>query len=177
MKSLKITTSILLSALFTSNISFAQSFSYVDTEYILDKIPEYKSAQKQLDELAENWKAEIRVKVQEVDNLYNAYQAEQVLLPDEIRKKRENEILKKEDELNKLKEAKFGKEGDLFKKRKELIKPIQDKVFDAIQKLAQNEGIDFVFDKSGAVTMLFVNAKYDRSDEVLEILGIENIEK
>ncbi|MBT3301965.1 MAG: OmpH family outer membrane protein [Bacteroidetes bacterium] len=177
MKSLKITTSILLLALFTSNISFAQSFSYVDTEYILDKIPEYKSAQKQLDELAENWKAEIRVKVQEVDNLYNAYQAEQVLLPDEIRKKRENEILKKEDELNKLKEAKFGKEGDLFKKRKELIKPIQDKVFDAIQKLAQNEGIDFVFDKSGAVTMLFVNAKYDRSDEVLEILGIENIEK
>ena len=177
MKSLKITTSILLLALFTSNISFAQSFSYVDTEYILDKIPEYKSAQKQLDELAENWKAEIRVKVQEVDNLYKAYQAEQVLLPDEIRKKRENEILKKEDELNKLKEAKFGKEGDLFKKRKELIKPIQDKVFDAIQKLAQNEGIDFVFDKSGAVTMLFVNAKYDRSDEVLEILGIENIEK
>jgi outer membrane protein len=168
---------LLVISLFLSTASFSQSFSYVDTEYILDKIPEYKSAQKQLDELAEKWKSDIRIKVEEIDKLYKSYQAEQVLLPDDIRKKREEEILKKEDELNKLKEAKFGQEGELFKKRKELIKPIQDKVFDAIQKLAQDEAIDFVFDKSGAVTMLFVNAKYDRSDEVLEILGIENIEK
>ncbi|MBC8344096.1 MAG: OmpH family outer membrane protein [Bacteroidetes bacterium] len=177
MKSLKIIGSVFFITLLSSTILFSQSFSYVDSEYILEKIPEYKSAQKQLDELAEKWKADIRMKVDEIDKLYKAYQAEQVLLPDEIRNKREDEILKKEDELNKLKETRFGKEGDLFKKRKELIKPIQDKVFDAIQKLAQDEGIDFVFDKSGAVTMLFVNAKYDRSDEVLEILGIENIEK
>ena len=101
MKSLKIIGSILFLALLTSSITLAQSFSYVDTEYILDKIPEYKSAQKQLNEFAEKWKADIRVKVDEIDKLYKAYQAEQVLLPDDIRKKREDEILKKEDELNK----------------------------------------------------------------------------
>ena len=177
MKSLKIFGTLLILSLFAGSNLQAQSFCYVDTEYILDKIPEYKSAQKQLDDLANKWKEEIRVKVEEIDKLYKSYQAEQVLLPEEIRKKREDEILKKEDDLNKLKEQKFGKEGELFQKRKELIKPIQDKVFDAIQKLATDEQLDFVFDKSGAVTMLFVNAKYDRSDEVLEILGIENTEK
>ena len=155
---------------------FAQHFSYVDTEYILDKMPEYKSAQKQLDNLAEQWKKEVDNKMKEIDKLYKQYQAEQVILPEGMRKKKEEEILKKEDELNKYKESKFGKEGELYKKRKELIKPVQDKVFDAIQKMARDEGLDFIFDKSGAVTMLYTNAKYDRSDEVLEILGITKTE-
>lgn len=150
----------------------SQKFCYVDTEYILDKMPEYKSAQKQLENLSDEWKKEIEKMVKEVETLYKQYQAEQVILPEGLRKKKEEEILKKEDELNKYKENKFGKEGELYKKRKELIKPVQDKVFDAIQKLARDEGLDFVFDKSGAVTMLYTNAKYDRSDEVLEILGI-----
>jgi outer membrane protein len=168
-------TSVLL--LLSSIGLYAQHFSYVDTEYILDKMPEYKSSQKQLDNLAEQWKKDVDAKMKEIDKLYKQYQAEQLLLPNDMRKKKEDEILQKEDELNKYKEAKFGKEGELFMKRKELVKPIQDKVFDAIQKLAKDEGIDFIFDKAGAVTMLYTNAKYDRSDEVLELLGVAKPDK
>jgi outer membrane protein len=153
--------------------SSAQSFSYVDSEYILEQMPEYRSAQKQLNSLAEEWKLEIDRKMKEIDQLYKDYQVEQVLLPEDQKRKKENEILKKEEELNKYKSEKFGKDGTLFMKRKELIKPIQDKVFEAIQKLAKEESIDFIFDKAGALTMLYSNAKYDRSDEILDILGIE----
>ena len=177
MKTLRISFLTSLLVLFSAIGLYAQHFSYVDTEYILDKMPEYKSSQKQLDNLAEQWKKDVDVKMKDIDKLYKQYQAEQLILPNDMRKKKEDEILQKEDELNKYKEAKFGKEGELFQKRKELVKPIQDKVFDAIQKLAKDEGIDFIFDKAGAVTMLYTNAKYDRSDEVLEILGITKPEK
>lgn len=163
-------------SLFLFTNVFSQRFCYVDTEYILDKIPEYKSAQKQLDNQADEWKKEIEKMVKEIETLYKQYQAEQVILPEDLRKKKEDEITKKEDDLNKYKESKFGKEGELYKKRQELIKPIQDKVFDAIQKLAKEESMDFIFDKSGEVTMLYTNAKYDRSDEVLEILGVTKSE-
>lgn len=176
MKNIKvILASLILSILALQG--FSQRFSYVDTDYILEKMPEYRSAQKQLDNLAEEWKAEIQAKMKEIDRLYKAYQAEQVLLPEDIRKKKEDEILAKENELNEYKKSKFGPEGELYKKRKELIKPIQDKVFEAIQELAKEEGLDFIFDKAGSVTMLYVNAKYDRSDEILEILGVENTSK
>jgi len=177
MKHVKILIATFTLVVFSFVLSYAQKFCYVDSEYILNQMPEYKAAQTQLDELAAKWKEEIKQKMDEIDKLYKAYRAEQVLLPEEIRKKREDEILKKEDEMNKFKEEKFGKNGELFKKRQELVKPIQDKVFDAIQKLASDEGFDFVFDKSGAVTMLYVNAKYDRSDEVLELLGIDVTKK
>ncbi len=176
MKSVK-TLGILFVSLVLSSVTFAQRFSYVDTDYILEKMPEYRSAQKQLESIAAEWKAEIETKASAIEKLYKAYQAEQVLMPEDIRKNKEDEILKLEDELNTYKKAKFGQDGELFKKRKELIKPIQDKVFEAIQELAQDEGLDFIFDKAGAVTMLYVNAKYDRSDEVLEILGIEKTDK
>lgn len=170
-KYLIVALAFLLFSGFTGKL-YSQKFCYVDTEYILDKIPEYKSAQKQLDNLADEWKKEIDRMAKEIEALYKQYQAEQLIVPEDVRKKKEEEITKKEDELNKYKESKFGKEGELYKKRKELIKPIQDKVFDAIQKLAKEEAMDFVLDKAGAVTMLYTNAKYDRSDEVLEILGI-----
>jgi outer membrane protein len=176
MKTLKSIILLVVMAVFGFTAS-AQRFAYVDTEYILDKMPDYKSAQKQLDNQAEEWKKEIDNKMKEIDRLYKQYQTEQVLLPNEMKKKKEEEILQKEDELNKYKESKFGKDGELFQKRKELIKPIQDKVFDAIQKLAKEEGLDFVFDKSGAVTMLYTDAKYDYSDEVLEMLGVTKTEK
>lgn len=165
-------TSILIITLLSYN-SFSQRFSYVDTEYILSKMPEYRSAQKQLDNFAQEWKKELDAKRKEIESLWKEYQAEKVISPKEINKQKEDKILKKEDELNKFKQEKFGKNGELFKKRKELIKPIQDKVFDGIQKLAKEEDQDFIFDKSASMTMLFTNAKYDRSDEVLEILGIE----
>ncbi|MGZ8568397.1 MAG: OmpH family outer membrane protein [Bacteroidia bacterium] len=146
--------------------------AYIDSEYILEHMPEYRSAQKQLDEMAETWKKDIQKRVDEVDKLYKQYQAEWVLLPEEDRRKREEEISLKEKALNDYKKEKFGPEGELFKKRQLLIKPIQDKVFDAVQQLAKESAVDIILDKAGAVTIMYSNAKYDRSDDVLEILGI-----
>jgi outer membrane protein len=151
----------------------AQRFAFVDTDYILEQIPEYRSAQQELNRLAERWRDQADRKLEKIDELYSKYQAEQALLPDEVRKQREEEIIAKEKELSKFKNDKFGREGELFKKREELIQPIQDKVFDAVQELARDAALDIIFDKSGAVTMLFANPRYDRSDEVLRNLGVE----
>jgi outer membrane protein len=154
---------------------FAQKFSYVDTEYILQQIPEYRSAQKQIDELAETWQKQIDAQYAAIDKLYKDYKAEEILLNGEQKKQRESEIIAKEKEVKKLQQDKFGYEGELFKKRQELIKPIQDRVFEAIQKVAKENALDFIFDKSGDMVMLFSNARYDKSDEVLEELGITPI--
>ena len=151
---------------------FAQRFGYVDTEYILDMMPDYRSAQKQLDQLSEDWQKEIEKKQLAIDKMYKDFQAEQVLLTEDLRKKREQEIKDKEKELRDFRNQKFGFEGMLFKKRQELIKPIQDKVFDAVQKIAKQSALDFIFAKSGELIMLYTNAKYDKSDEVLTELGI-----
>ena len=150
----------------------AQRFAYVDSEYILSQMPTYKSAQAQIDEMSKEWQAEIDAKFEEVDKMYKQYQAEKVLLTADMRTKRENEIIELEREAKKLQNDKFGYEGELFKKRQELIKPIQDKVYAAINKVAKNNGLDFIFDKSGDMLMLVANSKYDRSDEVLEELGV-----
>lgn len=150
----------------------AQKFAYVDTEYILSKMPSYKSAQAQLDAMSKKWQEEIDAMYAEIDKMYKEYQAEKVLLTKEMQTKRENEIIEKEREVKKYQNDKFGFEGELFKKRTELIKPIQDKVFEAITKVAKENGFDFIFDKSGDMVMLVSNAKYDRSDEVLEELGV-----
>lgn len=150
----------------------AQRFAYVDTEYILDLMPEYRSAQKQLDQLSEDWQKELEKKQQAIDKMVKDFQAEQVLLTEELRKKREQEIKEKEKELKDYRNQKFGYEGELFKKRQELIKPIQDKVFDAVQKIAKQNALDFIFAKSGELIMLYSNAKYDKSDEVLSELGV-----
>lgn len=156
--------------------SQAQRFAYVNTEYILEKMPEYKAAQDKLDQLTKQWKKEIQSRVKEIDKLYSNYQAEKVLLPDEEKKEREQKIAQKEKALKKYKEEKFGDEGELYQKRKELIKPIQDRVFTKVQEIAKDQSLDFIFDKSGAVTMLYTNAKYDKSDKVLKLLGVD-IEK
>jgi len=155
----------------------AQKFSYVDTEYILGQIPEYRSAQTQIDEVAEKWQKEIDDKYASIDKMYKDYRAEEVILNGEQKKQREAEIIAKEKEVKKLQQEKFGYEGELFKKRQELIKPIQDRVFEAIQKVAKENNLDFIFDKSGDMVMLFSNARYDRSDEVLEELGITPIKE
>ncbi|RYD81266.1 MAG: OmpH family outer membrane protein [Sphingobacteriales bacterium] len=146
--------------------------AYIDSEFILEQMPEYRSAQKQLDEMAETWKKDVQKRVDEVDKLYKQYQAEWVLLPEEDRRKREEEVSQREKALNDFKKEKFGPDGELFKKRQQLIKPIQDKVFDAVQQLAKESAIDIILDKAGAVTIMYSNAKYDRSEDVLEILGV-----
>lgn len=151
---------------------FTQRFVFVDTEYILDKIPEYKEAQSKLDLLAEDWRKEIDTKTKEIDALYKKFQSEQYLLDESTKMKREEEIIQQEKEVKDLQKKRFGYEGDLFKKRQELVKPIQDKVFDAITTMAESKGYDFVFDKSSSgAGMLFASPKYDRSDDILKALG------
>lgn len=152
--------------------SFSQKFAYVDTEYILEQVPEYRSAQKKLDLMAEDWQKEIETMKLQLEKLQKQLQSEQFFLSDELRKKREEEIAELDKKLKEFQKQKFGYEGELFKKRQELIKPIQDKVFDAIQKVAKESALDFIFDKSSELTMLYTNAKYDRSDDVLEEMGI-----
>ena len=149
----------------------AQKFAYVDTQYILDNIPEFAEAQSQLDEISGNWQKEIEAKFAEVDKMYKDYQTQSVLLPDDLKKKKEQEIVDKEKDAKTLQRSRFGKDGDLFKKRQELVKPIQEKIYNAIQELANSNNYAVVFDKGGSLTMMYANPKYDISDEVLDHLG------
>ena len=149
----------------------AQKFAYVDSEYILGNVPEYNNAQKQLDDVSKEWQKEIDGKYKEIDQLYKNYQQEQVLLTEEMRQQRQKEIEDKEKAAKELQKQRFGYEGDLFKKRQELVKPIQDKVYDAISKVATTKGYDFIFDKSSGASMLYTNNKFDVSDDVIKQLG------
>jgi outer membrane protein len=155
----------------TSNV-YAQKFAYVDTEYILDLLPDYRSAQKQLDAMSEDWQKDMERKMQELEKEEKEFNAEQILMSDEMKKKRVEELKVKQNELREFRNKKFGYEGELFKKRQELVKPIQDKVYDAVQKVAKARGYDFIFAKGGEVVMLYTNSKYDMSDDVLKELGI-----
>lgn len=151
--------------------SFAQKYCYVDTEYILDNITEYKAAQQQLDQLSVNWQKDIETKYNFIDKLYKDFQAEQILLTDEMKRKRENEIVQKEKEVKDFQKQKFGFEGELFKKKQELVKPIQDKIYNSIKKMATDQSYAVVFDKSSDLIMLYANPKYDKSDDILNALG------
>ncbi len=160
---------------FAGSVS-AQKYAYVDTQYMLDQIQEYKNAQEQLNELSVQWQKEVEQKFAEIDALYKSFQAESVLLPDEIKKQKEEEIVKKEKDAKDLQKKRFGKDGDLFKKRQELVKPIQDKVYNAIEEMAQKKNYAFVFDKSGSISILYADPKLDISDEVLNnITGVTKL--
>jgi len=149
----------------------AQKYAYVNTDYILDNVPEYADAQAQLDELSIQWQKEIEVKFADIDKMYKNYQNEAVLLPEDMKKKREEDIVKKEKEAKDLQKKRFGKDGDLFKKRQELIKPIQEKIYTAIEDIASAENYAVVFDKAGTATLIYSNPKYDISEQVLDKLG------
>src|ERR1043165_9332125 len=149
----------------------AAKFGYVDTDYIMGQIPEFKAAQSELDKTSVQWQKEIDTKYAEVDKLYKAYQADAILLTDEMKKKRESEIVNKEKVVKDLQKQRFGVDGELFKKRQELVKPIQDKVYNPIKAVAERRGLGFVMDKAGQVSILYANSKYDMSDEVLVFLG------
>jgi len=149
----------------------AQKYAFVDTEYILDNISEYKAAQQQLDQLSVNWQKDIEAKYANIDKLYKDYQAEQILLTDDMKKKREAEITTKEKEVKEYQKQKFGYEGELFKKKQELIKPIQDKIYNAVKKMATDQSYAVIFDKSSDLIMLYANPKYDKSDDILSALG------
>lgn len=169
MKKLLILTAFTFS-LFSAAI--AQKFAFVDSEYILSKIPEYKEAQTQLDKTSETYQKQIEKKYTEIEELYKTYVKEEILLTDDLKKKREEEILEKEKDVKELEKQKFGVNGELFEKRKELIKPIQDKIYEAIKKIASTN-YAIIFDKSGASNILFSNPKYDLSDQVLKKMGYD----
>jgi outer membrane protein len=154
-----------------SLFSMAQKYAYVDTDYILDNIPEYADAQTQLDDLSVQWQKEIETKFAEIDKLYKAFQNESVLLPEDMKKKREDDIIKKEKDAKDLQKKRFGKDGDLFKKRQELVKPIQDKVYTAIEGIAADDNYAVVFDKASNATLIYTNPKYDISELVLDKMG------
>lgn len=164
---------ILIACFALNAASFAQRYAVIDSKYILDKLPEYKEAQQKLDQFSKMWQQEIDQKSADLSRLYKEYDAEKVMLSDELRKKREDEIFNKEKELRDLQRQRFGYQGDLFKKREELIKPIQDKVYNAIQKLAVAKLYDFILDKSDGITVIFADPKLDKSDDVLKELGVK----
>lgn len=166
---------ILAVLVFVIAVSFqanAQRYCIIDSKYILDNITEYKDAQTKLDDMSEEWQKDIDTRMSEVDRMYKTYQAERAMLSDDMRNKREDEIVKKEKAVKDLQKQRFGYEGDLFKERQKLIKPIQDKVYDAVQKYAKSRAYDAVLDKAGGVTLFYADPKLDKSDDVLKLLGI-----
>ena len=165
---------LLIALVLTVTYTIAQNkIAIVDTKYILEKVPDYKEAQKKLDQFSETWQREIDLKNTEVEKMYRDFEAEQVMLSDELKKKREDQLFNKEKELRDLQKQRFGYEGDLFKKRQELVKPIQDKVYTAIQKIAQQRAYDLILDKSEGITVIFADPKLDRSEDVLKEMGIK----
>ncbi len=155
-----------------SAASAQQHYCFIDSKYLLEKMSDYKDAQGKLDNISKAWQDEIDKKMAEVEKMYKSYQAEKPMLSDDLRKKREDEIVAKEKSAKDLQKQRFGYEGDLFKKRQEFIKPVQDRLYNAVQKMASGKGYDMVFDKAGGVTVFYADPKLDHSDDVLKILGI-----
>jgi len=158
--------------LLMTTATFAQKFCFVDMEYILGKMPSYTDAQKQLDGASSGFQKEIETKRKAVDDMYKSFQAEQVLMTDQMKQQKIKEIETAEKEVKDLQKKKFGPDGELFAKRKDLVKPIQDKVYDEIQKFASAKGYDFIFDKSSGPSMLFATERLNKSDEILSNMGI-----
>ena len=165
---------ITLSLIIISATVSAQRYAIIDTKYILDKMPEYKDADQKLSQISTQWQKEIDDKQGQLNQLYRNYEAEQYMLTDELKKKREDQIFNAEKEIRDLQKKRFGYEGDLFKERQKLVKPVQDKVYNAIQKVAVNRGYDFVLDKSEGITVIFADPKLDKSEEVLKELGLKS---
>ena len=154
------------------NFAEAQKFGYFDSEFVLSKMPEYGKAQGEIDALAAVWQKEIEDMQQKVDALYRTYQAEQVLLTEEMKQERMEEIKKKETELKDYQKKVFGYGGLYFLKKQELIKPLQDKIFDAVEKVAKSNRLAFVFDKSAELVIVYTDPRHDYTDFVLEELGL-----
>ena len=163
---------IILSITFIISISlYSQKFAYVDTDYILSKMPEFVQAEEQINKYSQEWQLEVQNAYAEVENMYKDYQSEQVLLTEEMKIKREESIIQKEKDAQNLQQKYFGSSGDLYKKRQELIKPIQDRIYDAIQQLAANNKYSIIFDSSSDLIMLFSDPNLDKSDAILKIMG------
>jgi len=151
----------------------AQKFAYVDSKYILSHMPEYVAAQKQINELSAEWQAQVEQKYTAIEQLEKSFQAEKILLTEEMKKKREADINERREEVKQYQKSKFGVEGDLFKKREELVAPIQEQIFQAIEDIASQSQYMVVFDKASHSNMLYTNPKHDISDKVLKKMGLK----
>lgn len=154
--------------------SFAQKFAFIDSDYILGNIPAFRAAQEQLDQLSQQYQKELETMYAEVEKMYQDFQAESVLLSEDMKRKREDVIISREKEYKDLQRKYFGPSGDLFKRRQALVKPIQDDVFNAVQDIANEGSYAVIFDKAGGTTLLFTNPRFDLSDQVLQKLGYKN---
>jgi outer membrane protein len=163
---------IFLAGFFLSTISQAQKFGYIDSNFILSKMPAYAKAQTELDKQSTAWQKEIEGMYQAVEKMKDDYKAEEVLLTDEMKRKRQAEIARKENEVREYQRKVFGFEGMMFKRRQDLIRPIQDEVFTAVEKVAKARGLQTVFDKSGDLIMIYTNPVHDYTEYVLEELGL-----
>ena len=164
--------SLFLALLFAAvPVAAQQKFACVNTDYVLRSVPDYSNAQKRLDKYVADWQKELSEKQTEIEGLRASYEQESYLLPENLKKRRQEEIKAKEQELRALQQQRFGTGGDLDKKRAELLKPVQDRVYAAIERIAQEKNYAFVFDKAGSPAVLFASKKYDISDDVLESLG------
>ena len=149
----------------------AQKFAIVDMEYILKNIPSYETANEQLNIISKRWQSEVETKMQEVQNMYKNYQTELVFLSDEMKVQREEEIIAKEKEAQELKREYFGPDGELFKKRQSLMKPIQDEIYNVVQELSREKDYSLIIDKNSAMSIIFSSPKIDISDQILIKLG------
>lgn len=157
---------------FGRDIAVAQKFGYIDTEYILGKMPEYAKAQAEIDQLSAAWQKEVEEMQKKTESLYLAFRAEQVLLTEEMKQERLDDIKKKETELKEYQKKVFGFGGLFFLKKQELIKPLQDKVFEAVDKVAKANRLAIIFDKAGELVMIYTDPRHDYTDFVLEELGL-----
>lgn len=151
----------------------AQKVAVVDISDVLNSMPEYEQAEQELDRVAANWRQEIAKQYDEIKSMYNKYQAEQVLMSEDMKIEREEEIVEKEKTVRDLQRIKFGPEGELFRKRQELVSPIQDRVYGAIEAYADESGYDIIFDKSGSAGLIFTNDEYDKTSSIKRKLGLK----
>ncbi|MCF8335047.1 MAG: OmpH family outer membrane protein [Bacteroidales bacterium] len=161
----------ILLLVFIGSVSYAQRYAYVNTEYILNNIPAYKAAQEKLDQLSYEWQQELETQKQELEKMEKEFQSEKVLLTDEMKQRRQNEINEKKKEIQKLQRKYFGPEGELYQKRQELVKPIQEEVYSAIETIASRGNYAVIFDAAGQSNILYTDPNYDKSDDVLKELG------
>lgn len=169
MKNIVTTFAILLLSV---TLGYTQKYAVISSEYIFGKIPKYKTAQEQIDKVAQQYQKEVDDMYAQVDKLFNTYQTEKPLLTEDMRKRREEEIVNKEKEIKELQRKYFSPQGDLSKKREELLKPIQDQVFNAIREYANEGGYSVIFDSANNSSLVFVNAKFDKSDDILRKIGL-----
>jgi len=145
----------------------AQRMATVDINKILDAQPDYLAAQKQLDEMAAKWRREIEVDQDKIKGMYSKYQAEQVLMSEETRRQKEDEIVEAEKLLRDKQKRKFGPDGELFQRRQSLVQPIQERVYSAIEEYANAKGFDFIMDRGGSNGIIFSNERYDKTDDII----------